>query len=86
MVSRTIYIFLAQKECTATWPSNYFSSSAATRLLLLQYHQRNATEYRDGRQYQAQCQGLAEKYDAAEGRYDRDTELHCRSLGGFQRW
>jgi hypothetical protein len=50
-------------------------------MLFLQYHQRDTTEYGYGRQYQAQCQGLAEENDATQGRNDRNTELHCRSLG-----
>ena len=56
-----------------------------SRMLFLQYHQRDATEYGDGRQYQAQCQGLTEENDATQGGNERYTELHCRSLGGFQR-
>jgi hypothetical protein len=55
-------------------------SMDAIRMLFLQNHQRDTAEYGDGRQYQAQCQGLTEENDATQGRNDRDTELHCRSL------
>ena len=54
-------------------------------MLFLQDHQRDTTEYGYGRQYQAQCHGLTEENDATQGRNDRNTELHCPSLGGFQR-
>ena len=57
----------------------------AINLLFLQNHQRNATENSDGRQYQAQRDGLTEEYDGTQGRNDRHTELHCRSIGSFQR-
>ena len=53
-------------------------------IFLLQNDQRDPTEYGYGRQYQTQGYGFPEKKDATQGRNDRNTELHCRSVGCFQ--
>ena len=57
----------------------------AISILFFQNYQRDATENSDRRQYQAQCYGLTEENDATQGRNDRNTELYCCSIGGFQR-
>lgn len=54
-------------------------------ILLLQNYQCDPAEYGHGRQYQAQGYGFPEEKDATHGRNDRNTELHCRGAGCFQR-
>ena len=54
------------------------------RVFFLENDQRDSTKNRDGRKYQAHGDGLTKENNAAQGRKDRNTELHCCSVGRFQ--